>query len=112
MCDYDYMPARTKTPAAAAFPAAAYAGEYRDDGYGSLRITEKDGRLFWERLIYSGPLDPWNGETFRAEEFWEDVKNITMPFTFTAEAGEARPSAVTLPIEAMTAPVTFRRISR
>ncbi len=110
VCDYDYMPARALPPAPPAFPAAAYAGEYRNDGYGSLRITEKDGTLRWERLIYSGTLDPWDGETFRAEEFWEDVKNITMPFTFAAGPGETRPSAVTLPVEATTAPVTFLRI--
>ena len=108
--DIDCMPARAGAPALPSLPAAAYAGEYRDEGYGSLRVTEKDGRLFWERCIYSGPLDPWDGETYRAEEFWEDVKNMTMPFTFVTTPGETRPSGVTLPIEPMTAPVTFRRI--
>jgi CubicO group peptidase (beta-lactamase class C family) len=47
------------------FPLDAYTGIFADSLYGELSIRLEQGRLVLERGYWKGPLEYWNGSTFR-----------------------------------------------
>ena len=49
---------------------SAYAGEYRDAMYGTVRVEESEGRLILSWAGLRGPLEHWHHDTFRL--IWED----------------------------------------
>lgn len=54
--------------AAPSLPLAAYAGVYRDPWYGTVTVSERAGGLhvrFDKTAAFDGPLEPFDGETFR-----------------------------------------------
>ena len=108
--DLDYMPEIRGSAKAAQLGLAAYTGEYFDNGYGPLKITLEDGQLAACHRGLRNPLTHWDGETFMAEEFWEDVLIIRMPLTFVTKPGESRPSEVILPMEKTVRPIHFTRV--
>ena len=108
--DHDYLPEIKGTPSDAKLPLQAYAGEYFDQGYGPLRFRLENGRLVAYHRNYVNPLDHYDGEIFKADEFWEDVKNCSMPFEFVTKPGEFLPCEVVVPMEEQVKPVHFKRI--
>lgn len=109
--DFDYMPIITEYKDCK-LPLENYAGRYYDNGYGLLRIEVEDGQLVLYHRIYRCPLTHYCGETFKAEEFWEDTKNITMPVTFITEEGHCRPVKVMIPMEKEVKPTYFITVLR
>ena len=60
--------AKQKAGAQPSLPLPAYAGTWRDPWYGDIVISERDGGLwldFTHTPTLKGPLEPFDGETFR-----------------------------------------------
>lgn len=108
--DLDYMPPVEGEKKPAMLDLQAYAGDYFDDGYGPLKIRVEDGGLVCYHRSFRNPMTHYDGEIFKAEEFWEDVLIITMPLTFVTKPGEKAPFEVILPMEKNVKPIHFRRI--
>jgi CubicO group peptidase (beta-lactamase class C family) len=54
-------------------PLDKYAGEYRDAGYGTGKVTARDGRLVWEWSSFRCPLEHFQDDVFRVTEgYFED----------------------------------------
>jgi len=70
------------------FPLEAYAGTWRDPWYGDIAITERDGSLhlaFTRSHALNGPLEPYDGETFRTR--FPDLREEDAFITFEIENG-------------------------
>ncbi|MFT4954069.1 MAG: CubicO group peptidase (beta-lactamase class C family) [Brevundimonas sp.] len=60
--------AKQAAGAAPSLPLSAYAGTWRDPWYGDIVISQRDGGLwldFTRSNALKGPLEPYDGETFR-----------------------------------------------
>lgn len=60
--------AKQRAGAAASMPLEAYAGTWRDPWYGDIIVSQRDGGLwldFTHTPALKGPLEPYDGETFR-----------------------------------------------
>ena len=60
--------AKQRAGAAPAMPLEAYAGTWRDPWYGDIVVSQRDGGLwldFTHTPALKGPLEPYDGETFR-----------------------------------------------
>ncbi len=60
--------AKQAAGAAPSLPLSAYAGTWRDPWYGDIVISQRDGGLwldFTRSLALKGPLEPYDGDTFR-----------------------------------------------
>lgn len=80
--------ARQAAGAPHAFPPPAYAGTWRDPWYGDVEIRHENGRLwlaFTRSPALQGPLEPYDGETFRTR--FPDKREEDAFITFEAENG-------------------------
>lgn len=86
-----------------ALPLPAYAGTWRDPWYGGIIIEERtEGRgrnrrtglwlSFSRTAALKGPLEPYDGETFRTR--FSDKREEDLLITFTSEGG--RPATATM----------------
>ncbi|WP_125256111.1 serine hydrolase [Brevundimonas fluminis] len=69
-------------------PQSAYAGTWRDPWYGDVRITARDVQLWLEFTrspALKGPLEPYDGETFRTR--FPDKREEDVFVTFELENG-------------------------
>lgn len=88
--------ARQRAGAAPSLALGAYAGTWRDPWYGDIVVTERPGRGLW--LAFSrtpalkGPLEPYDGETFRTR--FPDKREEDAFVTFEIEDG--RPVRATM----------------
>ena len=60
--------AKQRAGAAPSMPLEAYAGTWRDPWYGDIVVSQRDGGLwldFTHTPALKGPLEPYDGETFR-----------------------------------------------
>lgn len=85
------LPAAVERPANAAapgLPPAAYAGVYRDPWYGTVTVSEAAGGLhvrFDKTPAFDGPLEPFEGETFRTRWGRPGIEDAFI--TFAVEGG-------------------------
>ncbi len=87
--------ARQAAGAAPSLPLSAYAGTWRDPWYGDLVISQRNGGLwldFTRSNALKGPLEPYDGETFRTR--FPDRREEDAFVTFEMEDG--RPVRATL----------------
>jgi hypothetical protein len=87
--------AKQAAGAAPTLPQSAYAGTWRDPWYGDVRITKRDVQLWLEFTrspALNGPLEPYDGETFRTR--FPDKREEDVFVTFTLEDG--RPVRATM----------------
>jgi len=69
-------------------PLAAYAGTWRDPWYGDILITPRDGGLwlsFSRTPALTGPLEPYDGETFRTRFTDRREEDAFISFAFAPE---------------------------
>jgi CubicO group peptidase (beta-lactamase class C family) len=81
--------------AAPSLPLSAYAGRWRDPWYGDIVISQRDGGLwldFTRSNALNGPLEPYDGETFRTR--FPDQREEDAFVTF--EMADGRPVRATL----------------
>ncbi len=87
------LPTTVERPANAAAPSlplSAYAGVYRDPWYGTVTVSEAAGGLhvrFDKTPAFDGPLEPFEGETFRTR--WNRPGIEDAFITFAVEGGQA-----------------------
>ena len=85
--------ATVEAPANAAppgLPLSAYAGVYRDPWYGTVTVRERAGGLhvtFDKTPAFDGPLEPFDGETFRTRWNRPGIEDAFL--TFAIEGGRA-----------------------
>lgn len=87
--------AKQAAGAAPSLPLSAYAGTWRDPWYGDIVISERNGGLwldFTRSNALKGPLEPYDGETFRTR--FPDKREEDAFVTFVMEDG--RPVSATL----------------
>jgi CubicO group peptidase (beta-lactamase class C family) len=90
-----------------AHPLEAYAADYEHPGYGTVSVTQKEGRL---QLTYNGfttPLDHWHYEVFRAPEDRTNRLEKTRVQFETDLEGEV--STLNVPMEPNVPPTAFIR---
>ncbi|HZS08205.1 MAG TPA: serine hydrolase [Blastocatellia bacterium] len=64
----------------------AYAGTYRNDFYGEVKVTEQQGRLlFYYNEVYSGELEHWHYDTFRITWGGAGTGDAFVTFTLSAQ---------------------------
>ena len=76
-------------------PQSTYAGTWRDPWYGDVKITTRDVQLWLEFTrspALKGPLEPYDGETFRTR--FPDRREEDVLVTFELENG--RPVRATM----------------
>lgn len=89
-------------------PAAEYAGEYEHPGYGTLSITEQDGRLVPRFGTMKLALTHRHFDVFDLE-WWEWAEDFQIfPLTFLT-APEGAVMALTVPFESAVEPIRFER---
>lgn len=87
--------ARQRAGAAPSMPLEAYAGTWRDPWYGDIVISRRDGGLwldFTHTPALKGPLEPYDGETFRTR--FPDKREEDAFITFSIQA--AKPATATM----------------
>lgn len=87
--------ARQRAGAAPSMPLEAYAGTWRDPWYGDIVISRGDGGLwldFTHTPALKGPLEPYDGETFRTR--FPDKREEDAFITFSIQA--AKPATATM----------------
>lgn len=87
--------ARQRAGAAPSMPLEAYAGTWRDPWYGDIVISRRDGGLwldFTHTPALKGPLEPYDGETFRTR--FSDKREEDAFITFSIQA--AKPATATM----------------
>lgn len=87
--------AKQRAGAAPSLPQAAYAGRWRDPWYGDIIIEARDLQLwlsFSRTPALQGPLEPYDGETFRTR--FPDKREEDAFITFTSLDG--RPVSATM----------------
>ena len=87
--------AKQAAGAAPSLPLSAYAGTWRDPWYGDIVISQRDGGLwldFTRSNALKGPLEPYDGETFRTR--FPDRREEDAFVTFAMADG--RPVSATL----------------
>ncbi len=81
--------AKQAAGAAPSLPLSAYAGTWRDPWYGDIVIERRDVQL-WLRFTHNpalqGPLEPYDGETFRTR--FPDKRDEDAFVTFELENGQ------------------------
>jgi CubicO group peptidase (beta-lactamase class C family) len=87
--------AKQRAGAAPSMPLEAYAGTWRDPWYGDIVISQRDGGLwldFTHTPALKGPLEPYDGETFRTR--FPDKREEDAFITFSILT--ARPATATM----------------
>ena len=87
--------ANQRAGAAPSMPLEAYAGTWRDPWYGDIVVSQRDGGLwldFTHTPALKGPLEPYDGETFRTR--FPDKREEDAFITFSILT--ARPATATL----------------
>lgn len=87
--------ARQRAGAAPSMPLEAYAGTWRDPWYGDIVVSQRDGGLwldFTRTPALKGPLEPYDGETFRTR--FPDKREEDAFITFSIQA--AKPATATM----------------
>jgi len=81
--------------AAPSLPMEAYVGNYRDPWYGAVKVARAGDRLtmdFTRTPGMAGPLEPWDGETFRTRFADANFENALATF----ETKDGRAERITL----------------
>jgi CubicO group peptidase (beta-lactamase class C family) len=89
----------------------AYAGVYRDPGYGEIEIRTDKGAL---KAVYRGvelKIEPLGGELFKLIGILEDVNWFTTPLEFFPDAKTGKVRGMSVKLDANTDSIEFVRIS-
>lgn len=92
------------------FRSEQLAGTYIHDGYGTMRILERGGRLLVCYHFRQDELIHLRGSTWYAEGFLEDTRCVRMPFEFIPDSSGERIAALRIPLERTVAPILFERL--
>lgn len=104
----DRLAEERKSGTRPAFPLEEYAGEYRHDGYGAIRIERHAQQLVMHYNGIRTPLEHWHYEVFSGLENVQDPTFHRAKLQFAADL-RGRVAALTVAMEPSVPPIRFQR---